>query len=341
MTVSNDEALRFTRRGALGLGVAFAAGAVLPRAARAAGDASKPAPAPAPLPNGAGYYRFRVGELEVYSLGDGGGAVAPYPIVGENASQGAVERALVADMLDPKSVNIHFNVPMVRTPGGVVLFDAGNGAAGRGWGAGKMLDALRHAGLTPGDVTAVVLTHLHSDHHGGLANEDGSLVFPNARCFIQKNEVDFWSGPAPDLSGSKADDAFKKQLVDGAVKALAAIKDRCEIIDGAKEILPGVRVEPAFGHTPGHQIAHLSSAGQELLLIADCIHHHCLSLRHPEWHLRFDADAVKGAETRAKMLDRAATDKALVLAYHMPWPGVGRVRRDGSGFEWVPAEWKW
>lgn len=329
-----------TRRQALTTLSATTALSLLPRTARAD---DKPAKEKIfqPLPNGAGYYKFKLADLDVYAFGDGNGTVPPFPLVGENASQEAVEKALEADFLDTKAASIAFNVPLVRTPQGVVLFDTGNGESGQSWGAGKLMRHLAFAGIHADEVIAVVMTHLHGDHFGGLSNADGKLNFPTARYYIQKAEADFWSGPNPDLSRSTADDATKKQFAAGAAAAFVKIKNNAELIDGPKEILPGVRVEPAFGHTPGHQIAHLSSAGKELLLIADCIHHHCLSLRHPDWHLRFDADAAKGAETRTRMLDRAAADKALVLAYHMPFPGLGHVRKQGAGFEWVPAEWTW
>jgi len=336
----SERTLQVSRRGALGvIGAGVGLAALTGRTAHAE---DKPAPAAKPAPsNGNGFYRFKVGDLDVFSMGDGNGAMPAFPTWGENASEEQVAAALAKDFLDPKSAAVSFNVPMVRTSAGVVLFDAGLGFGGRSWGAGRLAQSLANAGVTPDEVAALVVTHLHGDHFGGLTNEDGSLVFPKARYYIQMNEADFWSGPAPDLSGSKADDASKKQMAAGAAAAFAKIKPKCELLDGASEIVPGVRVEPAFGHTPGHQMAHISGGGQELLLITDCIHNHCLSLRHPQWHLRFDADAAKGAATRTRMLDRAASDKALVLAYHMPFPGLGHIRREGEGFEWVPAEWKW
>jgi glyoxylase-like metal-dependent hydrolase (beta-lactamase superfamily II) len=340
--MSTNDKITLSRRHALGAITAGAALAALTGRARAD---DKPAPSNAlsiaRLPNGSGYYKFKVGELDVYSFGDGDGAIPAYPLIGENASEEKVAAALAADFLDPKTAAIAFNVPLVRTPAGVVLFDTGNGEAGQSRGSGLLLRHLAFAGIKPEEVIAVVITHLHGDHVGGLTNADGKLVFPSARYYIQKNEADFWTGTAPDLSHSTADDATKKQFIAIANAAFAKIKANAELIDGAKEIVPGVRVEPAFGHTPGHQVAHIASGSEQLLLITDCIHHHCLSLRHPDWHLRFDADAQKGAATRAKMLDRAAADKAMVLAYHMPFPGVGHVRKQGDGFEWVPAAWKW
>lgn len=329
-----------TRRQALTTLSATTALSLLPRTARADDKPTKEKIFQ-PLPNGAGYYKFKLGDLDVYAFGDGNGATPPFPLWGENASQDAVEKTLADDFLDPKSAAMTFNVPLVRTSKGVVLFDTGNGEAGQSWGAGKLMRHLAFAGIQPDEVIAVVMTHLHGDHVGGLSNADGKLNFPTARYYIQKNEADFWTSAAPDFSGSKLDADTKKNFIANAAGAFAKIKANAELIDGPKEIIPGVRVEPAFGHTPGHQIAHLSSAGKELLLITDCVHHHCLSLRNPAWHVRYDTDAKKGAETRTRMLDRAATDKALVLAYHMPFPGLGHVRKQGAGFEWVPAEWTW
>jgi hypothetical protein len=79
-----------------------------------------------------------------------------------------------------------------------------------------------------------------------------------------------------------------------------------------------------------------------LLNAADTVHHHVLMFAHPEWTSAFDSDPKMGAETRRKLLDRAAADGLRVPGYHLPFPGIGHVRTAKSGaFEWLPEPWSW
>lgn len=297
------------------------------------------AEAPATLQNVAGSYSVRLGNLELSIIGDGNGSFPAYPIFGSNTDPANVGRALESDFLPADMVTVAFNVPLIRTGKDVILIDAGNGP--KSSTAGRLAAHMANLGVKPEQVTGVIVSHLHGDHYGGLTAADGSLAFPNARYFMQKSEHDFWTGPAPDLSRSKLDVEMRSGMIKGAAGAADKLKGKLELLDGEKELAPGVKVEPAPGHTPGHQMVHLSGGGREILMVVDCVHHHCLSFRHPEWHLRFDADADKGVATRKRVLDRAATDRALVLTYHLPFPGLGHVRKQGEGFEWVPAGWEW
>lgn len=340
-TVLNNH--HVSRRRALGaLGAAALAVSARPTLARQDDTPATPRPAPpAPawLQDTAGAYRHRVGDIEVTILGDGNGSMPPYPIFGSNAGKDAVEKALHDDFLPTDAATVAFNVPLIRTADALILIDTGNGP--KSATAGRMLRHLTNLGVKPADITAVILTHLHGDHVGGLTDPSGALTFPNARYYLQKSEHRFWTGPAPDLSRSTLEEGWRKGMIATAANAANALKDRLELIGGPHEIVPGVRVEPAPGHTPGHQIVHIASADRELLMIADCVHHHCLSLRHPDWHLAFDYDSAQGATTRARTLDRAASDRTHVLSYHLPFPGLGHVRREGQGYQWMPTPWQW
>lgn len=127
----------------------------------------------------------------------------------------------------------------------------------------------------------------------------------------------------------------------GAQRQLEGVADRIRTIGPCDEVAPGMRAVAAFGHTPGHLAFELAEGDATLLLSADSFNHPVISLAHPEWHLGFDFDREQAAATRRSLLERLATDRTLTLGYHMPWPGLGRVARDGEGFRWIvePVVW--
>ena len=65
-----------------------------------------------------------------------------------------------------------------------------------------------------------------------------------------------------------------------------------------------------------------------------------MSFEHPEWQFLFDLDPEEAGRTRRQLLDRAATDRILLLGYHFPFPGVGYALRYRGGFRWHPAGWR-
>src|SRR5712672_4094828 len=139
-----------------------------------------------------GFYRLKVGDLEVTALYDGTGVFDPHWLNGTKATMDGVVKALQEDphMLDV--VDMGF---LVSTGKQLILVDAGAGTWWGGAALGRLVGSLRSAGYTPEEVDLVLVTHLHSDHVGGLTTQDGKRVFPNAEVYVAKAESDFWLSP--------------------------------------------------------------------------------------------------------------------------------------------------
>lgn len=119
---------------------------------------------------------------------------------------------------------------------------------------------------------------------------------------------------------------------------LLPLADRFDRLAGEEEIVPGLRVIPAPGHTVGHCAVEIVSDGEELLHVVD-VAMHPLHLAHPDWPTAFEFDPEQALASRRTLFDRAADRGSLVLAYHFhPFPGLGRVERSRRGWAWQPVE---
>lgn len=203
---------------------------------------------------------------------------------------------------------------------------------------GNLRSNLREAGVPPADVDTVILTHGHPDHVGGCVNDEGKPAFPNARYVMGDTEWEFWTSD-PDLSDLAVSDEIRALLREVPRRTLPPVREQLDLVDADAEtgIAPGIRLLPAPGHTPGHMAVSVTSGDERLLHLVDTVLHP-IHLAHPDWHAATDYDPDRVVETRNRLLEDAATDDALVLAYHFPSPGLGHVGRAGRAWEWRPVE---
>lgn len=287
-------------------------------------------------PVAGGYFPVPFGDIELLIVTDGHGLFKPaQPIFAPGIPATAFEAVLKDNFLPAGAVDIAFNVLVIRTGDDIILVDTGCGAS-FGPDSGRLPDNLRAAGIDPGEVTAILLTHAHPDHIGGLLDKEDQPVFPHASLHIAAPEYDFWTGAAPDFSKSKFPDpgatAFWVQL---ATKGLAAYRGRLHLFHDGDQLFDIVYARIVPGHTPGHTLFTISSGNESIIHMGDISHDHVVLLAHPEWGVGFDTDFEVAAQARRNILGELATGRHRTFSCHLPWPGLGYIRPRDKGFEWV------
>ncbi|MDX2158795.1 MAG: MBL fold metallo-hydrolase [Hyphomicrobiaceae bacterium] len=225
------------------------------------------------------------------------------------------------------------NVTIVRDGAMLALIDTGAGPDFMPT-LGRLPDTLDALGIKAEDVTHVVFTHAHADHLWGVVDPfgDGSR-WPNARHVMTATERDFWL--APNVEDRVP--AFQKGMATGIQRRLKALGDIIVGVTSNTQVAPGLALLPAPGHTPGHAAVVVRSGTEEVIVGGDALTHAVVSFAAPDWRWGSDIDWQTAAATRSRMLDRLTTSKARLVGYHLPWPGVGRVERDGTAFKFVGA----
>ena len=295
-------------------------------------------PARAKLPAGLGqapyFYRFKLGTAECTVVSDGQLPLGDPNAAFVNISKDEIGRQLRDSFLPAGNAVLEQNVLVVNFGDRVVLFDTGMGGDTLfGPTTGKLISALRTAGIDPAGVDAVVMSHAHIDHCGGLVGADGQPNFPNARLFIGQADYDYWTDDAKVPANTPARDNFLRQ----AQRNLVPLRERITFYRDGQEILPGVTVLAAPGHTVSHSIFMINAGGGQLCYIGDLAHHPVLLLERPRTQFAYDTDPIQSAESRVRMLGMLAANRVPLLAYHFPWPGIGHVQAAGEGFHYVPA----
>ncbi len=274
--------------------------------------------------------RYRVGEVELIAVSDGvmrldGGAV--FGLVPRVMWEPVVGRENIDD---EHRIELGLNCVVVRSGDHLALIETGMGDKLEGamrervfpGSYGSLLEDLAVAGVEPGDVTAVANTHLHADHCGwNTVRRDGELVptFGRARYFIQKGEWEAARRPNERTKSTYLAENFEPLEGTGQL----------ELVEGEREIVPGVHFLPSPGHTADHAAVVISSQGETAIYLGDLVQH-ATHIERPAWISAFDILPLVSLETKKRLAERAIREGALLLSTHAPYPGAGRlVERDG------------
>ncbi|MBP2301914.1 MBL fold metallo-hydrolase [Azospirillum picis] len=312
----------------LAAGLLFAA---IP-AGHAADTAAQPTPQSATQPSSAGVYRFAVGDLRVAALSDGTLPLGIKPLV-KGLPPERID-ALLAERFERDPLETSINAFLIEAGPRLLLVDTGAGQLFGPYG-GKLPASLAAAGYRPDQVTDILLTHIHTDHSGGLAL-DGRMVFPNATVHVGQADVDFFLDRGNLARGLQARHYDEAVATVGLYLKAGKVKPFAE----QSEILPGVTAIPTPGHTPGHAFYRVASRGETIEFWGDIIHVGPVQFPHPEATVAFDIDQDAARAQRLKRFAEEAGSGQLTAAAHLGFPGLGRLRRDDDAYRWVPVEYR-
>ncbi len=318
----------FPLRALCALALSAGAALTLPSPAHAA--------APAPQTQVPGVYRQAIGRLRVTALFDGTVALPRAQLA--NIPPQAIARLLDHRYVpeNDKGLQTAVNAYLIQDGTHLTLVDTGT-ATCFGPGLGQVLANLRAAGYAPEQVDDVLLTHAHPDHLCGLLDTQGQPAYPNATVWLSAADAAYWLDPASE-AGAPQMLRFAFPLARAAVAPYQATQRLRRFRPG--DALPGGAVAlDTHGHTPGHVSYRFDGgAGQQLLVWGDLVHYHAVQFAQPQAAYEADSDRDAAIAARKRMLAQAADHGWWVAGAHLPFPGLGHVRREGEAFAWVPAE---
>ncbi len=281
--------------------------------------------------------RYRVGDFDIAVISDGyvkldGGAV--FGLIPRVMWEPVVGRELIDEQ---HRIPLGLNCMVVRRGDDVLLVETGMGNKHSGavrekafpGDYGYLLETLASAGVRPEEVTAVANTHLHADHCGWNTRREGDEVvptFPNARYYVQAGEYEVALHPNERTRGTYFPENFEPLARSGQL----------ELVDGEKQVIPGVHFLPTPGHTADHASLVVSSKGETAIYTGDLVHH-AVQAERPAWIAAFDVLPLVTLETKKRLMERAVRERALLICVHNAFPGVGRLtEHDGRRRTFVP-----
>ncbi|NYZ13728.1 MBL fold metallo-hydrolase [Azospirillum sp. RWY-5-1] len=273
--------------------------------------------------------QIRIGRFTVTALTDGY-ADMPYNFFPGRTAAQVEQAAKTQHTARPSGVRFVFNQYLIEDGERRVLLDTG--PAGSIGQTGALPQAFTALGLRRDQIDAVIVTHMHQDHMGGLVI-GGQNNYPNAELYIDRRDVTHWTDPA---KRAGAPDYLQTSF--RMSSEVVRLYPRLQAIDGEREIVRGISIVDLTGHTPGHIGVRIEDAGQSLIMVSDML----FPVVHPaatDVGFLFEQDPAAAKAMRDRFLPAAASEGALIAATHMPFPGLGRIVSDRGQLRWQVADW--
>ena len=275
-------------------------------------------------------HRFQIDDINCIVLEEGtivsdfniSDVLQRYP----NATEEEIQDALKYIEIDDGKMQNYLNTLYIETGDTKILVDAGMGHNPERPDIGKTVAALASEEIKPEDIDIVYITHFHGDHYMGLLS-NGEATFPNARYLTLDDEWNYW------LSEDARENMAER--VQGILNVVTSLEDKFSTVSAGDELAPGVNVMAIPGHTMGQSAIKIESGDEMVIHLVDLLHS-TAQFRYPDWHFVWDTDGELAVQSRRAQLANAVNRNYMVMFYHLPFPGLGHVERDGQNYKWIP-----
>ncbi|WP_418655475.1 MBL fold metallo-hydrolase [Acinetobacter dispersus] len=285
-----------------------------------------------------GYFLQPVGNLKVTALFDGELGLPRSDLLGistEKANQLFKENFVPVD--EHNHIVTDFSAYLVQTPTQNILIDAGT-AKCFGPSLGYVPENLKKAGVQPEQIDTILITHAHPDHLCGITL-DGTMAYPNAKVYLAKEDVDYWTSTENE---AKATDFFKP-LFKMTRDALKPYQQAGQLIAFTKDSfkVPNVELITTYGHTEGHSSYLVDGQnGQKFLGLGDVVHYAAVQFPYPEASYKPDTNSQHAIAVRKNIFEQAYQNQWWIGAAHVAFPGIGHIGKNSKGYQWIPTQYR-
>ncbi|MDR1919166.1 MAG: MBL fold metallo-hydrolase [Tannerellaceae bacterium] len=263
----------------------------------------------------ASLFTYQLGSFEITLLSESQGQGNQGVLIGATPE---MLQKYAPDGTYPMGTSAYF----VKTPDMNILVDAGYGR--------NLFSNLQAIGITPEQVDAVLLTHMHGDHIGGMLRE-GKPSFPHAEVYLAQPEHDYWANESRGQQAREVIAAYKGRL---------QLFQPLEIGQQGEPLGPGILGIAAYGHTPGHTVYLLESGSDKLLIWGDLTHAMAIQMPYPQVALTYDVNPQDAIAYRKKILEYVEQNRIPVAGMHIAYPGIGSITKGETpgGYTFTPAK---
>ncbi|MGX5804056.1 MBL fold metallo-hydrolase [Bradyrhizobium sp. Arg314] len=281
-----------------------------------------------------GFYKYKVGSLEVTAVYDGIWRKPHDPAFIKDVSVDDTKAALAKAGLTTEFMPIPLTVVVLQMNGRTIMMDAGSGVGQWQANATHLPANMKAAGIDYKAIDTILISHFHPDHVWGLMEKGtNDPVFPNAELIVNATEYNWWTDPSRLAKLPEGRKPAGKRIAENFPKW-----KNWKLVDDGTEVVPGIRLMAAPGHTPGHSVYHVDAGSEQFLVSADTMYVPALLAPHPEWQGAYDQDGPMAITTRHKIVDQVIADNVRICGSHFPFPGTGSFVKDGNAYAFTPTQ---
>ncbi|RWD68531.1 MBL fold metallo-hydrolase [Mesorhizobium sp.] len=281
-----------------------------------------------------GFYKYKIGSLDVTAVYDGIWRKPHDPAFIKDVSVDDTKAALAKAGLTTEFMPIPLTVVVLKMNGRTIMMDAGSGVGQWQANATHLPANMKAAGIDYKAIDTILISHFHPDHVWGLMEKGtNDPVFPNAELVVNATEYKWWTDPSRLAKLPEGRKPAGKRIAENFPKW-----KNWKLVDDGAEVVPGIRLMAAPGHTPGHSVYHVDAGAEQFLVSADTMYVPALLAPHPEWQGAYDQDGPTAIATRHRIIDQVIADNVRICGSHFPFPGTGSFVKDGNAYAFTPTQ---